>query len=554
MLKHEEDVIKKLESTYKQATKDVNAEIKKLKESIDKLVEADPDNATLIQSKIYQLNYQKALKKQISGYLKILKSDDVTNVEEYLNKVYEDGFYTNIYNLQKAGIPVIVPINQELLIKSINRPTAEMKFSKRLYDNIEKLKVDVIQETSRGIASGMSYADIARNIENVVAVTQRKALQIAQNEGQRVKTDARIDSMKSAQEKGADIVKTWDSTLDNHTRPHHRELDQKHAEIDENFKYSGGEVYAPKHFGIAKEDINCRCVLLSTPRWDIEDTVQKRDNITGELIEAKNYEDWLKKYHEELLKEHEAKMPKAEPKKEKPKEKVFKEFIKEEVERNKDFIKSLSKEEQDGLKEYVNGDYRYINNDILRSGKKRSGKKATIYNEHIENITNALNKNELKDDTLLYRNMKDIPLDVKNLFDDDIKGLIDRLTGNSTYHGIRENSFETLQEYMDTLKGVEFIDKGFVSTTVNRNMLRNEFGSIKCTIKAPKGTHGTYVESISTHPHEKEFLLQRDSHFKISEVIVKKGDERITYKRGQAINTGWFDGKIEIVLEVVKNE
>ena len=109
-----------------------------------------------------------------------------------------------------------------------------------------------------------------------------------------------MDSAYVARSKGADVVKQWDATLDSKTRPVHRELDQQVAELDEPFKYSGGEVMQPKEFGIAALDINCRCALLILPRWDVQDTYKRRDNISKNLVEAKNYADWKERYHAEL--------------------------------------------------------------------------------------------------------------------------------------------------------------------------------------------------------------------------------------------------------------
>lgn len=303
LLGHEKEVYRKLKKTYNQALKDINKKSKELQKAIDKLVEEEPDNETLIRSKIYQLNYQKTLQAQISGYMDVLKSEHVKDINDYMNIMYEDSYISNFYNLNKLGVPVTAPINQELLIKALTYDTNNIPLSKRVYDNVEKAKKDVLAEIQRGISTGMSNQDIARNIQNRMDVSYRKAKQLAQNEGHRVKTDARIDSMHEAKKKGADIVKVWDATLDGKTRPVHAELDQQHAEIDEPFKFSGGEVQAPKKFGIASLDINCRCALLSVPRWDIEDTVLKRDNITGEIIEAKNYADWKEKYYKEVAKE-----------------------------------------------------------------------------------------------------------------------------------------------------------------------------------------------------------------------------------------------------------
>lgn len=306
LLDNEKDVYNRLEGTYNQALKDVQGKYKELQESIDKLIEKesrytnDPEQLEIIksqiQSKIYQRNYQKALQEQLNNALDTLNSSTVNSIEDYLKTMYQDGFISQLYSLQKYGIPVLAPINHELLVKAVSYNTDNIPLSKRIYSNVEKAKRQIRDEISRGIATGMSQQDIARNISERMGVSYRKAKQIAQNEGHRVVNDAKIDSMHASKDRGADIVKVWDCTFDKKTRPIHAQLDQQHAEIDDYFEYSGGKVFAPKRFGKASLDINCRCALMSVPRWDIEDEVEKRDNISGELIKAKDYADFKKRY------------------------------------------------------------------------------------------------------------------------------------------------------------------------------------------------------------------------------------------------------------------
>lgn len=296
-LDREKSVYKDLEQTYRTALKDVQDKSSKLQKQIEELIADDPENETLARSKIYQLKYQTVIEAQLEQAMEVLK--DSGSIESYMEDMYREGYLSQFYGLQKQGVPVLAPINHEKLLTAITYPTNGIPLSQRLYTNVEKAKKDILSEISRGIASGMSDQDIARNIQNRMGVSYRKARQLAQNEGHRVNTQAVMDSMHDAKDHGADIVKQWDCTYDGKTRPYHRELDQKWVEVDEKFKYSGGEVFAPKEFGIPSQDINCRCALLSVPRWDVDDSVNKHyDNIKGELIEAKNYADWKKKYYD----------------------------------------------------------------------------------------------------------------------------------------------------------------------------------------------------------------------------------------------------------------
>ena len=255
-------------------------------------VDEDDENAkTLIQSKVYQKKKKKQLAKQIEGYMNVIADKDVKTVSDYLNVMYNEGFLTQNYALNKQGVNVIMLINQKLLIKAVTYNTENIPLSKRLYNNVEKAKKDIIAEISRGLSIGASTSDMARNLENTMRVSFRKDYMIAQNEGVRVREEAIIDSLYEVKRKGADIVKRWSATLDGKTRPVHRELEGKWVEVDEYFQYNGGKVFTPKQFGIASEDINCRCTVIGVPRWELEDTYVKRDNINSELVKVSGYQD-----------------------------------------------------------------------------------------------------------------------------------------------------------------------------------------------------------------------------------------------------------------------
>lgn len=300
LLEHEKEAFNNLKGTYLNALNDVKKEIKRLDEQIRELTEQKPDNESLIRSKIYQRDYQKALEEQLNETLDVLKRDNVKNVQSFLETMYEDSFLSINYHLQQKGIPVIMPINHKLMADVVNTPTAKLNFKDRLYKNNDDFKKTVLSEISRGIAVGSSYDEMARNITNVSGVDLNKTYRIVRTEGGRVSSEAKLDAMKEARNKGADLVKQWDATLDGKTRELHRKLDQQIAEIDEPFKVDGIEVMRPHGFRSAGQNVNCRCVLLSIPRWDIEDENVRYDNENHQLIKVHNYDAWKKGYYEVL--------------------------------------------------------------------------------------------------------------------------------------------------------------------------------------------------------------------------------------------------------------
>jgi SPP1 gp7 family putative phage head morphogenesis protein len=291
-LKDEEAVIKKLKATYNKALKDINQKIK--------LLQADE----LTQSKIYQIEYQKALKMQIKAVLDNMNANQYTDIQDYLKNCYQEGFLGTMYDLQGQGIPLVFPIDQNQVVKALVNDT---KLSKSLYEslgfNVKTLQRQINAEISRGIANGYSYNDIARNIANKANMGVNKAIRIARTEGHRISQQATFDAQKGAKERGADIVKQWDSTMDKKTRPNHVKLDGQIREVDEPFEVNGKHAMYPAGFGVPHEDINCRCVMLQRARWALgEDETTKMNNETGEIvkIKEKDFESFKKAYNESV--------------------------------------------------------------------------------------------------------------------------------------------------------------------------------------------------------------------------------------------------------------
>ena len=250
-IQDEKVVISELKNIYKKALDDITTKIR--------LLQADE----LTQSKIYQLDYQKALKKQIKAILDNMNSNQYDKISEYLKGSYFDGFLGTMYDLHGQGIPLVFPLDQEKMVKAILNDT---KLSKSLYESlgydIDKLKKEINNEITRGIAGSSSVHDIARNIRGRANVALNKAIRIARTESHRITSQATYDALIRAKEMGADVVKQWDSTLDKKTRPNHVKLDGQIRELEEPFEVNGKKAMYPGGFGVPHEDINCRCVLL----------------------------------------------------------------------------------------------------------------------------------------------------------------------------------------------------------------------------------------------------------------------------------------------------
>lgn len=256
----------------------------------------------LTQSRIYQIQYQKALKGQIEGIIEKLHGDEYSTIQKYLSDSYTNAFIGNMYVLHGQGVPLIIPIDRAAAVKAV---VTDSKLSFDLYASLgydmDKLKKHIREEITRGIAASLPYEQIARNISSRTGAPLFNAKNIARTEGHRIQQASAHDSRKAAKAKGADLVKQWDATMDGETRKVHKELDGQIREIDEDFTDRSGKWKAkyPGKFGKPEQDCQCRCVALTRARSALDKkelaTLKERAEYFG-LDKTEDFEDFKKKY------------------------------------------------------------------------------------------------------------------------------------------------------------------------------------------------------------------------------------------------------------------
>ena len=316
-LDNETEILSRLREVYVQSQKDISDKIANLKFSIGKLQaeydwldDTDPEKSkikTMIQSKIYQKQYQEALKGQVDNILDDLQKNAYTNISDYLDKSYEDGFIGTMFDLQGQGIPLCIPLDQQSMVRAVQ---LDSKISKGLYtrmgEDVATLKKHITSEVSRGISSGMSYEQVAQLIAFKMTGTKYKdggalarAMTIARTEGHRIQIQGTMDACERAKEKGADIVKQWDSTMDKKTRKSHQQVDGEIRELEETF--SNGLMFPGDPSGGAAEVVNCRCALLQRARCALDEdeleVLKDRASFFG-LDKADNFAEFRQNYIE----------------------------------------------------------------------------------------------------------------------------------------------------------------------------------------------------------------------------------------------------------------
>ena len=333
-LDNEKEVLKRLESNYKDALEEVNSKIAEL------MGRADAD----MQHVIYQVDYQRALKAQIQGILNNMQGNEFSTVSEYLTKCYDEGFLGTMYSLQSQGIPLVIPMNQEQIAAAIQHETNLSSGLYKAFDTAD-LQKKIAGEISRGFTVGSSFSEIARNVSAYANISRNNAARIVKTEGHRITETAAYHAQQKAKDRGADVVKIWDASLDAKTRESHVKVDGEIREIGK--KFSNGLMFPGDPSGKAAEVINCRCRSRTEAKWALDSnqtkmlgdtsklkpeqrkTIAKKlgipedalDQYSGQVvpIKAKNYADFKKQYNKlwhyegsELQKTAEARISKLE--------------------------------------------------------------------------------------------------------------------------------------------------------------------------------------------------------------------------------------------------
>lgn len=300
-LKDEKMVLSTLKHHYEQAAEDIAKKIEIHSGRINAMLEdfdnLSDDDKTVLRSQIYRKNFQEQLKAQIDSVLDDMNVHQKGALEDYLKKCYDTGLIGSMYDLHGQGIPLILPINQSNVLKAASlNPKLSNKLYGKYMTNLKKL---IRNEISRGIVTGDSYSNIARNIANRSNQGFNKAMRIVRTEGHRIHSSSALDAMYEARDAGADVVKQWDATLDGKTRKNHRKLDGQIRELDEPFEVGGHKAMYPSDFGRPEEDINCRCTVQQRAKWALDDdeleTLKKRAEFF-ELDKAKDFDDFSEKY------------------------------------------------------------------------------------------------------------------------------------------------------------------------------------------------------------------------------------------------------------------
>ncbi|MFB5068295.1 MAG: phage minor head protein [Aerococcus sanguinicola] len=215
-------------------------------------------------------------------------------IEEYKEKAMTEGYESVHYQCEMGTLQTqpFLGLQPRVIRTEVEKPVAGKTLSKRLYRNRRKLAKNVRSQLRVGLVLGDSYAKMANRIASSTEANLNQALRIARTEAGRLRSISKEKGYAEAIHYGVDLKKRWVSAMDSRVRATHGGLDGQVIEYDEKFRSpSGATAKGPRLFGVAAEDINCRCTTIAQIGDEGPGT---RRNGEGDVIPYRTFQEWKK--------------------------------------------------------------------------------------------------------------------------------------------------------------------------------------------------------------------------------------------------------------------
>lgn len=296
MNKYQKEIESLLTAQFTQTSKEIKkAYDKTLKEIKNKVEYYMMQTSALSYAQKLEVGRLTSLMLQMENELDFLNGVQKDHMYKFLESSGQIAFNELFYDFEMTqGFSIqFNMLNKKLIQTIVDTPVKGIKLSTRLEDGvISKLKANLISQLTVGLSQGKSYEQMAHALSDVAESSYKRAMNIMRTEAGRVQSVTRQKSMAEADKRGIEFEKVWSSALDTKTRDNHRILDGQAVKPDAYFKVNGHTALQPHMFGIATEDVNCRCRTFS--RIKGYGPTHRRDNSNGETVKYKSYIEWEK--------------------------------------------------------------------------------------------------------------------------------------------------------------------------------------------------------------------------------------------------------------------
>lgn len=292
---------KELAASYRTALKEVRERIASLYENLQ------GDNPTKAQ--LTQFMRQSGIRDEIKDITAQFLSTNQELIEDMSMQGIDTGFFNNGWSVDqatgvsqtwgmiddgsvRAAAGIGGDIGELSGVMSEREVARHTKVMTNAFRNYTKDSQKWIRQAIRqGIIQGESVPEVTNRIKDALGMSFNSAERIARTEILRSSGIGNQAAYDQARDAGVEITETWDATLDDRTRSDHAAADGKHRDnITGMYSLFGTEFPGPRRSGIAKQDINCRCVSVG----ELEGLSPELRAIRDEGLEPyQSFETWV---------------------------------------------------------------------------------------------------------------------------------------------------------------------------------------------------------------------------------------------------------------------
>ncbi|WP_282924392.1 minor capsid protein [Peptoniphilus genitalis] len=453
------------------------SDLDEFRKASKRFISPDVEKELDIVSRRVRISRLQAMQVSMKSKVATLLNKEQKKLFAHLSNKFTSSYYKDLYELQRiTGYKNINSLSKDFVNNILNTSWTNdgENFSDRIWKRKDKLLNTLDTELRQGLITGKRPDEITKVISDKLEVSKSNAKRLVLTESSAVHSQSRKAMYERMGVEKYEVV----ATLDLRTSDICRKLDGKVFDVKD---YEIGVTAPPYH-------VYCRSTTVPYYNDDIqaeiENTRMARDPDTGKSVRVENltYKEWYDKYvvnsepNDYNISEHIF----GKTKKFKNFE-DFEEFIG--VDNLFDFEDSVSTDEAKSIAFYSHTGDKQINS-ILRSGIADYDIKS-----YVQDLDNIISRFEVPEDVSLYR-------------------------GSNLDFLYREFNINNLED----LLGKSYIDKGYTSTSI---ILDNAFLNKDAVfeIKLPGGKgRGAFISSFSRHFDELEFLLKRNTKFKIVDI------------------------------------
>ena len=256
--------------------------VDKLKKTGDKKLYAEIETLTK-RARISRLD---AIQSEVRAELNLLYSDNLTLFDKTLEDTYKTSYYLNSYNIQTgAGIYFqIGTVDKEKMEKVLSYKNYGKNYSSRIWDNKDKLAMEVQQEIAQGFATSKDLRTVSKSISKRYGVAYNNSTRLILTENNFYMNRANLDSYKECIVEWYRIV----ATLDKKTSLVCQDMDGR--------KFKRTEAVAGVNFPSFHP--RCRTTTIAVLDSNYVDRIARDKSGKNTIVGAEmTYKQWEKKYN-----------------------------------------------------------------------------------------------------------------------------------------------------------------------------------------------------------------------------------------------------------------